>query len=117
MELDEFLRGENNRASQMCSGDDRAVLTAIIDAAFERSAKIVCANIQAVCLQTDGGRSKEHPYCVVAEGSTFYNSLLFRKKLDKYLREHLEEKHERFVICVRAEDATMTGTALSALLN
>ena len=117
MELDDFLRGSENRVSQMCSGADREVLTAIIDSAFQRSARLVCANIQALCLRADGGKSAEHPFLLVAEGSTFYNSLLFKAKLEKLLEEHLLAKHSRHVRILRAEDATMTGTALAALLN
>lgn len=117
MELDDFLRGADNRISKMCSGDDRENLSAIIDALNERSARLVCANIQALCLWCDGGKSPDSPFCVVAEGSTFYNSLLFRTKLEALLKSHLEKTHGRYAVCLRAEDATMTGTALAALLN
>ena len=117
MELDDFLRGKNNRLAQMCSGSDKDALTAIIDAAYERAARLVCANIQSLCLRCNGGKSAEHPFLLVAEGSTFYNSLLFKQKLDRLLAGHLLKKHHRHVLTLRAEDATMTGTALAALLN
>ncbi len=117
VEIDDFLRGENNRISQMCTESEREVLTEITDAVYTRAARLVCANIQALCLHCNGGKSAAHPFCIVAEGSTFYNSLLFRPKLEALLREHLEFKHRLHVICLHAENATMTGTALAALLN
>lgn len=117
MELDDFLRGREGRIKNACANGDGESLAEIMDAAYERAARLVCANIQALCLHCNGGRSAEHPFLLVAEGSTFYNSLLFKKKLDRLLDEHLSSKHGRFVRCLRAQDATMTGTALAALLN
>ena len=101
----------------MCVGDDRELLTAIIDRSFERAARLVCANILALCLQVDGGKSEARPFCVVAEGSTFHNSLLFKSKLQRLLNDHVKEKRSRHIICVQAENSTMAGTALAALLN
>ncbi len=116
-ELDDFLRGADNRVSKMCVGDDRELLTAIIDRSFERAARLVCANILALCLQVDGGKSEARPFCVVAEGSTFHNSLLFKSKLERLLNDHVKEKRSRHIISVQAENSTMAGTALAALLN
>lgn len=116
-ELDDFLRGKNNRIAKMCSGDDAAVLGIIIDRSFERAARLSCANIAALCLHCDGGKTADKPFNLVAEGSTFYNSLLFKGKLQKLIDEHIEAKLGRFVVCKRAENSTMAGAALAALLN
>lgn len=116
LEVDDFLRGVDNRVSKMCIGTDAEVLREIIDKSFERAAKLVCANIAALCLHCDGGKRPEMPFCVVAEGSTFYKSLLFKGKLDKYVKEYIEDKLSRFVVFKQAENATLTGAALAALL-
>lgn len=116
-ELDDFLRGKANRVAEMCTGNDREMLTMIIDMAFERAARLICANIAALCLHCDGGRSREHPFSVVAEGSLFYNSLLFKEKLNKLLESHITGKLNRYVKICRAENSTLAGAALSALLN
>lgn len=116
-ELDNFLRGEKNRVAELCIGKDKEVLTAIIDMAFERAAKLVCANICALCLHCDAGNSEQHPFYVVAEGSMFYSSLLFKGKLDKYLESHVKAKLGRHVSICRAENSTMAGAALAALIN
>lgn len=117
LELDDFLRGVDNRVSRMCVGADAEALREIIDMTFERASRLVCANIAALCLHCDGGKSSEKPFCVVAEGSTFYKSLLFREKLGKYVKSHIEGKLSRFVVFKQAENATLTGSALSALLG
>jgi len=116
-ELDDFLRGVDNRAAKICSGDDAEVLRYIIDESFERAAKLVCANISALMLHCDGGKTAEKPFCVVAEGSTFYNSLLFRGKLDKYVESYIEGELSRHVVFRGGENLTLTGAALAALLN
>lgn len=116
-ELDDFLRGVDNRISRMCSSEDEEKLCLIIDRSFERAAKLVCANIAALCIHCDGGGSAEHPFCVLAEGSTFYNSLLFRDKLDKHIESHIVQKLSHHVVCLRAENSTLAGAALAALIN
>jgi len=116
-ELDDFLRGADNRVSRMCVGTDAEVLREIIDKTFERAARLVCANIAALCLHYDGGKSAEKPFGVVAEGSTFYKSLLFREKLVRYVKSDIEGKLSRFVVFKQTENATLTGSALSALLG
>jgi len=117
LEVDDFLRGADNRISRMCVGTDGEVLREIIDKCFERAARLVCANIAALCLSCDGGKSAENPFCVVAEGSTFYKALLFREKLDKYVKSDIEGKLCRFVVFRWAENATLTGAGLADLLS
>lgn len=116
-ELDEFLRGADNRISGLCSGRDRERLTTLGDLLFDRSAKLICAVISALCLHSGGGLSPQSPFTVVAEGSMFWESLLFREKLNGYLSSHVEGTLKRHVQIVRAENSTMAGAALSALLN
>ena len=116
-ELDEFLRGNENRVVKMCEKADADVLREIIDNSFERAAKLVCANIAAICLHCDGGKSAERPFCVIAEGSTFYNSLLFKEKFDKHVKNYIEGKLNRHVVFYRGENVTLTGAAYSALIN
>ncbi|MEA4895040.1 MAG: hypothetical protein VB064_07230 [Oscillospiraceae bacterium] len=116
-ELDEFLRGGGNGIARLCKGEDSAVLKEIIDKCFERAAKLACVNIAALCLQCDGGKTAERPFCVVAEGSTFYKSLLMRGKIEAYVREYIEGVLLRHVVFRGAANLTLTGAALSALIN
>ena len=115
VELDDFLRGNENRISALCSGTDREVLTRLTDSVFDRAAKLVCANVLALCLHCDGGRSAQRPFTVVAEGSTFYHSLLLRKKLDGYLADLAGQSCGRHIVFRRVENATFAGAAFAAL--
>lgn len=116
-ELDDFLRGKENRITKICTGSDAAALREIIDKCFERAAKLVCINIAALCLQCDGGKEAARPFCVVAEGSTFYKSLLMRNKIDRFVKEYIEGRLSRHVVFRGAENLTLTGAALAALIN
>ena len=119
LELDEFLRDRDGRSriTAMCTGNDADIMKGIIDRSFERLARLVCAVIAALCVHTDGGTCMRKPFCVIAEGSIFHNSLLFRAKLDKYIDSFIKAEISRNVVIRRAENATMVGAALSALLN
>ena len=112
-DMDEFMRGKKNRLALMCTHKDSAVLQNIIDAAYERAARLVCANIASLCLQADGGKSERKPFCVIAEGSSFYNSLLFYDKLKRLTNEFIEEKMRRYIEFFHTENLTLSGAALS----
>lgn len=116
-EIDAFLRGEDGRLLNLCTGDDGEVITCIADAFFERAARLVCAAISALCLHCGGGKTEGAPFTVVAEGSMFWESLLFREKLEKHLREYTKGGLGLHVSICRAENSTLAGAALAALLN
>lgn len=116
-EIDLFIRGEDNRILRMCKGDDEEVLRGIVDMCFERAAKLVCANIAALCIHCGGGKSPDAPFYLVPEGSMFHSSLLFREKFDRYMDSYIKARLGRFVQIRSAENSTMAGAALAALLN
>lgn len=125
-EIDDFLYYPygDSALAKCCSGlnpgedsDDRLVLYYIIDAMIERAARLVTVNLSAVILKTGKGRNPCAPVCVTAEGTTFYKSKLFRNKLDYYIRTYLNEQKKAYCEFVKADNATLIGTAIAALLN
>lgn len=116
-EIDSFVRGDDNRISRMCTGDDAQLLHTIVDMCFERAARLVCASIAALCIYSDGGRTPERPFYLVPEGSMFHSSLFFRDKFDRYMQEHIKGRLNRYVEIRSAENSTLAGAALAALLN
>jgi len=113
-ELDELLRGGENRVTALCRGTDREALRCFAESAFDRSAKLVSAKLLALCLHCGGGESAETPFTVVAEGSTFYRSLLLRPRLEAYLQNTASARGRHIVLC-RAAHATLAGAAFAAL--
>lgn len=100
------------------TGDNQAdlfTLFCLIDALFERAAKIIAVNLAAIILQTGEGRDPLYPVLITAEGTTFYKSRLFRSKLDYYVRIFLNDELGLFCEFVRVDDVTLIGTAIAGL--
>ena len=115
-EIDEFLkapRGEGRLAGLCADENDEETLRCIIDRSFERAAKLVCGNIAAVMLKCDGG--VKAPFMVTADGSAFQKSLLFRPKLERWVKEYIVNKLGRKVVFTEAADGNLLGAALSAV--
>lgn len=89
----------------------------IIDASFERAAKMVTVNLSSIILKTGKGKNPNKPVCIVAEGTTFYKSKLFKYKLDYYIKDFLENDKGIHCEFMKAENTTLTGTAIAGLLN
>jgi len=71
----------------------------------------------AVILKRGRGTNPCIPVCISAEGTTFHKSKLFRSKLDFYIKEYLHDKKGVYCEFVRADNATLIGTAIAGLAN
>ena len=74
-------------------------------------------NFAAILTQTGQGHDPEHPVGIVAEGTTFYKAPLFRPKLEQYLDTFLRGELGFHCEIVKADDATLIGSAVAALIN
>ncbi len=115
-QIDEFHIGKRNEISDMCTGKDEERIREIIDDSFERAAKLLCANVAAVCLHAGGGKSEERPFYLVLEGSGFEKSLILPGKLNRHFNEFIKGYLNRHIKYVRTDGATIKGTALAAIL-
>lgn len=97
--------------------EDREMVYTIIDRLVERSARLVCANLAGILLQTGAGMRIHRPACIVAEGSTFYKGHLFRGKLERMCAEYITGRLGRYYAFRQVADANLIGTAAAALLN
>ncbi len=97
--------------------EDRQILYHLIDAQFERAARLVAVNLAAAIVHTGRGTDPCLPVCVSAEGTTFYKSKLFRGKLDHYVKTFLNEKLGVYCDFVQADKATLIGTAIAGLIG
>lgn len=104
--------------AQACQGEeDRETVYLIIDRCVERAARLVCANLGGILLQTGWGKQRHRPACIVAEGSSFYKGQLFKGKLERIAYEYITGSLGRYFVFRRAEDANLIGTATAALLS
>ena len=93
---------------------DKAVADALINAVFDRSAKVMCCTLCAVLRLT--GQGMRDVFHIGAEGSLFQKSARFRPALERhmhvYARKCLARRYE-FVSC---ENTTLLGAACAVLL-
>lgn len=99
------------------SEPDKQALYLLFDAFFERAAISSLVNLAAIMEKTGVGKNPLRPACVSAEGTTFYKSKLLHKKITYYMTAYVEEKMGIHAEFMRAENATISGTALAALLG
>ena len=117
MEISDFIEGSGVLARLFATPDDHAAFYELVADCFDRAARIVTANFAAIMTQTGEGHDPAHPVCIVAEGTTFEKSALFRAKLEQYLETFLRGELGFHCEIVEAEDATLIGSAIAALLN
>ncbi|ORX23785.1 hexokinase [Thermoanaerobacterium sp. PSU-2] len=114
---DNVLANYSNTGNFNSNENDKQTLYYIIDAIIERAAKLTVINLASVILKIGKGNNPCKPVCITAEGSTFYKSKLFRNKLDYYVKQYLNDKYGLYCEFIKAENATLIGTAIAGLIN
>ncbi len=95
--------------------EDAAFISELAAFLFDRSARLMCANLIAMAELTDAG--KEGPAAVFAEGSLVQKNHIYRPALMSYLDKYLRGERGRDVTFIVEEDTTLPGAAAAALLN
>jgi len=95
--------------------DDRQMIYYLIDAVFERAARMVAVNLAAVIHQSGKGTNPCAPVLITAEGTTFYKAKLFRCKLDYYVRTFLNDQLGLFCEFIKVDNSTIIGAAIAGL--
>ncbi len=101
----------------MTDKNDEENCTEIIECLIDRSAKLVAANMAAVILKTNKGKSAEQPILITIEGTTFYKMYKLRSHFEKYLKEYLKGERQRFYEFTEVQQSSLVGAALAALIN
>ncbi|MCI2106784.1 MAG: hypothetical protein LKK00_08745 [Intestinimonas sp.] len=104
-------------AAACATEEDRETVYTVIDRSVQRCANLVCANLAALLELTDTGRSLHRPACVVAEGSTFDKSHLFRSKLEHVCTTYVTDMLGRRLVFRQVNHVNLVGTAAAVLMN
>jgi hexokinase len=89
----------------------------IIDTLINRAARLVAANMAAVILKTNKGKSAEKPILITIEGTTFYKMHKLKTYFEKYLQDYLSGDRKRFYEFTEVRQSSLVGAALAALIN
>jgi len=98
-------------------GADEIKIIEIIECLIDRAAKLVAANMAAVILKTNKGKSSERPILITIEGTTFYKMHKLRSYFEKYLKQYLTGEKLRFYEFTEVQQSSLVGAALAALIN
>lgn len=121
-QIDEFLDCPNgsNILAKCCAGEespDAIALYYLINEIFERAAKLVAASLAAMMMQAEIGEDPFRPVCITGDGSTFYKSKMFRKKLDYYVKQYMNDGLGLYCRINYVQDVNMIGSAVAGLSN
>lgn len=119
-EVDLFASSSSGGFLRYCCGSNRAdqiACRSLIDAVYERAAKLLTVSLTAALLKTGKGKTAEKPVCITAEGSTFYNSELLRAKIHSNMERFAAKELHAHYEFVKIENVTLLGTAIAGLLN
>ncbi|MCX6253909.1 MAG: hexokinase [Bacteroidia bacterium] len=89
----------------------------IIESLIERAAKLAAANMAAVVLKTNKGKSPGRPVLITIEGTTFYKMHNLRYYFEKYLGDYLHGERQRFYEFAEVQQSSLVGAALAVLIN
>jgi hexokinase len=103
--------------SSITSEQDEVNCIAIIESIVDRAARLVAANLAAVLLKTDKGKSPEHPVLITIEGTTFYKMKNLKPQFEKYFGEYLDGGRKRFYEFTEVPQSSLIGAALAGLTD
>lgn len=89
----------------------------IIDCIIDRASKLVAANMAAVILKSNKGKSAEKPILITVEGTTFNKMHNLSKYFEKYLADYLQGDKKRYYEFTEVQQSSLVGAALAALIN
>jgi len=89
----------------------------IVDTIIDRAAKMVTANLAAVLLKTNKGRSEGKPVLITVEGTAFYKLHNLKSSFEKYFTEYLTGDKMRYYEFTEVRHSSLVGAALAALIN
>jgi hexokinase len=94
---------------------NRTTLYLLLDALFERAAKLVAVNLCAVVRKTGCGQDPCMPVCITADGAMFHKSRSMRIKIEYYIKDYLQDGLGLYCDIIEVENSTLLGTAIAGL--
>ena len=118
-EVDQFLlypEGKNTLSNICIDQNDRIAVIYIIEALYERAAKLIAISFDSVFRKINRERDANNSVCITVEGSSFYKSLLIKPKLEYYLKNR-NNKNGAYYEIIKVQEATLIGAAVAALTS
>lgn len=117
MFLDESKTGSSPLSSCFKENTDYESCLKIVNCLLNRAAILVAANLAAVVLRTNKGKTPGRPILITVEGSIYYKMNNLRTQINKYFRDYLTGERKRYVEFMEVKQSSLVGAALAALIN
>lgn len=108
-------RGPLSECISGCADEENC--TKIAECLIDRAAKLVAANLAAVLLKTNKGRSAGRPVLITVEGTAFYKLHNLKSSFEKYFADYLTADKLRYYEFTEVKQSSLVGAALAALIN
>ncbi len=114
IDADAFMRTGQGVFSSLCHTlEDQKNLRRVTEIIYDRAATLGCAVLTAA--MEISGAGLQGPACIAAEGTGFWDSVLYAPRLRIAMDAFAAKKKRREFEFVRTEDATLLGAAAAAL--
>jgi hexokinase len=97
--------------------EDEICIKEIIKSLIDRTAILVAANLAAVILKTNKGKSADKPILITIEGTTFYKLYQLKSLVKKYLAIYFSGENRRYVEYANVAQSSLVGAGLAALIE
>lgn len=87
----------------------------LLNGLFDRASMLTVCNWAAVLKKMAADGKSNLPYCISAEGSTFYKCRPLHTRILSCAESQLNQRLGLAVEIIRAEESTLMGSALAAL--
>lgn len=93
---------------------DKKILFELLESLVDRCAKIVASILASSLILCGEGKDKNHPVCILCNGTTFFKMHNLKTLVEKYLYEFATVKEKINYKIVSRDDDITVGTALAA---
>lgn len=115
--LDESSSDQGPLLEYLTSIEDRTAALQIIQSLVIRAASLVAANLAAVILKTDKGKSPERPILITVEGTAYYKLQGLKSQIEAELKDFLRGKNQRYYEFTYVDQSSLVGAALAGLIE
>ena len=107
--------GDNVLSQMLPDTQSRESAILLLNGLFDRASMLTVCNWAAVLKKMAADGKSNLPYCISAEGSTFYKCRPLHTRILSCAESQLNQRLGLAVEIIRAEESTLMGSALAAL--
>ena len=107
--------GENILSQLLPDAQERKAAMLLLNGLFDRASMLTVCNWTAILKKMTADGKFDLPYCISAEGSTFYKCQPLHTRILSRAEAQLNQRLGLSVEIIRAEESTLMGSALAAL--